>query len=80
MIGLNSNQKKLLDFFATTSLIKKFYLTGGTALSFFYLHHRLSIDLDFFSDTRFEFKDLENFLNKVKKAFRLKEIPEKDIK
>ena len=26
-----------------------YYLTGGTALSYYYLHHRISEDLDFFS-------------------------------
>ncbi len=30
-----------------------FYFTGGTALSQFYLHHRYSEDLDFFSQTEF---------------------------
>ena len=28
-----------------------FYLTGGTALSRFYFHHRLSEDLDLFTET-----------------------------
>ena len=28
---------------------KNFFLTGGTALSVFYLHHRLSDDLDLFT-------------------------------
>lgn len=31
-----------------------FYFTGGTALSEFYLHHRLSDDLDFFSDLPYD--------------------------
>ncbi|MEW5692252.1 MAG: nucleotidyl transferase AbiEii/AbiGii toxin family protein [Candidatus Hydrogenedentota bacterium] len=29
---------------------QKFYLTGGTALSEFYLKHRISEDLDFFCE------------------------------
>lgn len=33
------------------SLSRNFYLTGGTALAGFYLHHRYSEDLDFFSET-----------------------------
>lgn len=33
---------------------KKFYLSGGTALSSWYLHHRESYDLDFFSDKSFD--------------------------
>lgn len=31
-------------------LSKQFYLTGGTPLAAFYLHHRYSEDLDFFSE------------------------------
>jgi predicted nucleotidyltransferase component of viral defense system len=34
-----------------------FYLTGGTALSRFYLHHRYSDDLDFFSHDLHAFPD-----------------------
>lgn len=34
-----------------TEIAKEFFLTGGTALAAFYLHHRESIDLDFFSMT-----------------------------
>jgi len=33
---------------------KTFYFTGGTALSAFYLHHRASEDLDFFSEEPFD--------------------------
>lgn len=32
----------------------QFYFTGGTALSVFYLKHRYSEDLDFFSEKRFD--------------------------
>lgn len=34
-----------------------FYLTGGTALSRAYLHHRFSDDLDFFVNADETFKD-----------------------
>ncbi len=38
---------------ATSEIItNNFYLTGGTALSEFYLQHRLSEDLDFFSEQK----------------------------
>lgn len=47
---LTEEQKQLLAHFPTSALCKSFYLTGGTALSAFYLHHRLSEDLDFFSE------------------------------
>lgn len=42
-------QKVLTAFFSVAELKKQFYVTGGTALSAFYLQHRLSDDLDFFT-------------------------------
>jgi hypothetical protein len=43
-------QRRILDLLAAEPLLKDFYLTGGTALSAFYLGHRLSEDLDFFTE------------------------------
>lgn len=43
-------QKKLLDKIAAQDFIGSFYLTGGTALAAYYLNHRYSEDLDFFSE------------------------------
>jgi len=40
-------QKKILKVFAAKA--KDFALSGGTALELYYLHHRFSADLDFFS-------------------------------
>jgi len=39
----------LKDFAAQPYLAKNYYFTGGTALSYYYFHHRISVDLDFFS-------------------------------
>lgn len=39
-------------------LKSNFYFTGGTALSCFYLGHRYSEDLDFFSEKKFNETDL----------------------
>ena len=51
---LTSEQHLVLDMAAKDELINSwFYLTGGTALAEFYLRHRLSEDLDFFSDEPF---------------------------
>jgi len=36
---------------ALAGRIDEFYLVGGTALSLFYFQHRMSVDLDFFTDT-----------------------------
>lgn len=45
---------------------QNFYLTGGTALSAFYLHHRYSEDLDFFSENEFDILQLDIALKKIK--------------
>lgn len=45
------------DFFRSN-----FYFTGGTALAEFYLHHRESVDLDFFSQKEFDTQTITNFL------------------
>lgn len=48
-------QRKALDWVADQPLlVSQFYLSGGTALAEFYLHHRLSEDLDFFSVDEFD--------------------------
>ncbi|MCJ7684760.1 MAG: nucleotidyl transferase AbiEii/AbiGii toxin family protein, partial [Desulfobacteraceae bacterium] len=46
---LTPNQADFLLEFAKSELKDVFRLTGGTALSAFFLEHRLSEDLDFFS-------------------------------
>lgn len=47
---LTVQQQLLLDFISKQKNITgKFYLSGGTALAQYYLYHRLSEDLDFFS-------------------------------
>ena len=42
-------QKELLKAIGNSNLADNFYLTGGTALAAFYLQHRYSEDLDFFT-------------------------------
>lgn len=42
-------QRKLLREIGQSPLRDEFFLTGGTALASFYLHHRYSVDLDFFT-------------------------------
>ena len=48
-------QKIILDAITKTNYLQSsFYFTGGTALSNFYLSHRYSDDLDFFSENKFD--------------------------
>jgi predicted nucleotidyltransferase component of viral defense system len=49
---LTENQKTLLRTFGSSTISQQFYLTGGTALSAFYLQHRYSEDLDFFTNEK----------------------------
>lgn len=64
---LNNFQKKILSQFKKTPLAKKYYLAGGTALAEFYLKHRRSEDLDFFTEEELDFSELERFINFVSK-------------
>lgn len=61
---------KQLNFLELATLepqiTKRFYLTGGTALSEFYLRHRLSEDIDLFCEKEeVEPKIVEAFLQKI---------------
>jgi len=42
-------QQQIVEAIRKSPLQDQFYLTGGTALAAFYLHHRYSLDLDFFT-------------------------------
>ena len=53
-------------------ITKRFYFTGGTALAEFYTHHRISYDLDFFTEK-------EEVNQKVIEAFLKKASPELSI-
>lgn len=68
-------QKSVLSLFAQDkALTKHFYLTGGTALAEFYLHHRLSEDLDFFSEEEFSIIPIQTFLKTLSVSLNLSKI------
>lgn len=72
---LSQNQKNILTIISRDKVIcNSFYLTGGTALAEFYLHHRLSEDLDFFSEGEFEPQDISVFLEKIKKEGKIDKV------
>lgn len=62
--ALPLNTKKALTALSKTDLIKDFYLTGGTALSLL-IGHRESEDLDFFSQSSFEPKRIQEKLETI---------------
>lgn len=72
---LTSNQRHLLGAIAANkSIVENFYLGGGTALAEFYLRHRLSEDLDFFSENEFDPFMVSAFLKGIQKKLKIKKI------
>lgn len=64
---LTEPQKSFLRIFAARKdIVNRFYLTGGTCLSEYYLRHRLSEDLDFFSTSEFEATDISNWIGSMR--------------
>jgi len=65
-------QKHILDVFSGEA--RNFALAGGTALELYYLHHRFSADLDFFSP-KYDVTEIKNLISafekQVKKKIRL---------
>jgi len=51
---LTPNQIRTLEAIKASDIAKEFYFSGGTALSHYYLQHRLSEDLDFFRREEFD--------------------------
>lgn len=72
---LSRNQAKILEAVSNdNTMCKEFYLTGGTALAEYYLRHRLSEDLDFFSEREFDTQAISAFFAKNKKLLGIKKI------
>lgn len=72
---LTSDQQRVLRSFALHSYIsKQFYLTGGTALAAYYLRHRVSDDLDFFTNDTVNLVTVTKFVQQMKKRLRAKKI------
>jgi predicted nucleotidyltransferase component of viral defense system len=72
---LTARQNKFLSLLSKNKPISKgFYLTGGTALAAYYLKHRYSEDLDFFSENEIEILSINVFLKEIKSALGIKEV------
>ena len=62
---ITKRQKEVIKLIADDTLFDNFYLAGGTALSVYYLQHRVSDDLDFFSPIPIDTVSLHAFMQKV---------------
>ena len=69
---LTLEQEKVLDLISKEDyLTRKFYFTGGTPLSAFYLFHRISEDLDLFSEQEIYLPSIRGFIIKIQKKLNL---------
>ena len=72
---LTKKQRVLLKAVSQNKdICRSFYLTGGTALSEFYLKHRFSEDLDFFNEKEFNPQAIFVFLKSIKDKLGIKKI------
>jgi len=76
---ITKTQRLILNEFQKDPfLTENFYFTGGTALSNYYLHHRYSEDLDFFSEKPFDIRQITNTVNnwakKLNFSYKLRSI------
>lgn len=77
---LSKFQQFFLDEFRKDDYLPKvFYLTGGTALAEFYLKHRYSEDLDFFTQNKFDEEKTDLFINQTGKKMDAKNIERQHI-
>lgn len=66
------HQTKLLRLFFDSPVGQKFILTGGTALSAFYIGHRHSKDLDFFTIEKFDSLQLDRIIKQIARSMSSK--------
>ncbi|MFA5248589.1 MAG: nucleotidyl transferase AbiEii/AbiGii toxin family protein [Patescibacteria group bacterium] len=72
---LTEKQLDILDKIGgDKNICRNFYLTGGTALAEFYLQHRLSEDLDFFSEEEVEPQAIAVFWKQHQKSLGIKKV------
>lgn len=66
-------QDDFLEIFFSESFASDFYLTGGTALSRFYLNHRLSDDIDLFTQNqKIDFSHINSLVLRILNKLKLK--------
>lgn len=78
---LTPTQHSFLQLAAAEEKITNwYYLTGGTALSAFYLQHRLSEDLDLFSQSDVNEGVIDKFIGKAAKKLKAEFTKEKHLR
>lgn len=76
-VNFTPKQQLIFQEVSKNSFLRNnFYFTGGTALAAVYLNHRLSDDLDFFSEEKFEVLPISNLITEWSSKYNLKVTPE----
>ncbi|MEW6619092.1 MAG: nucleotidyl transferase AbiEii/AbiGii toxin family protein [bacterium] len=67
----------LLQLMTHPTIEESFFLTGGTALAVFYLHHRVSEDLDFFTLHSLDLAEIDFWIRRMwpQNGIKIKESP-----
>lgn len=77
---LTDRQQSTLRLLADeTDIRSNFVLSGGTALAAFYLHHRLSDDLDFFSRERVDILRIERFATRLATVLKAMDVTHQNV-
>jgi predicted nucleotidyltransferase component of viral defense system len=71
---LTPHQVNVLKSVSREPRLQNFYLSGGTALAEYYLHHRLSDDLDFFTTEKPDIPFLHQFTQQLKNELHAREL------
>jgi len=72
---LTPEQKDFLKVVAQENYFcSRFYFTGGTPLAAFYLQHRLSEDIDLFSEEEIYLPSISSFVKKVQKKLGIERV------
>ena len=72
---LTPQQESFLNLVGEEKSIRdNFYFTGGTPLAAFYLKHRLSEDIDLFSEEEVDILQARNFIGKAQKKLRINKV------
>ncbi len=75
--NIRAAQKKVLKVFSRNA--ERFALSGGTALELYYLHHRFSVDLDFFS-TVYDVREIDHLVEEFGKVLEADAVLENELR
>jgi predicted nucleotidyltransferase component of viral defense system len=72
---LSDRQKLVLQLlFSNPSIQKNYYLSGGTVLAEYYLHHRYSEDLDFFTESEVDLMSIQILFKSISSKAGIKTV------